>query len=330
MINKLFLILLFSGCAAEKKADFVEFELPAVKDFDSTPWSGADSAGETAAVVNGAKIYASAVKRLKKANPEKSATEILDDLIDLELLAQEAFSRKYYPNGAEMIEAFKTALAQAYLEKRFEKDLTPESIDNEELKKLWANNNVKQLFNHPDWYSIRDMQWFCCEKGSPACESAEAGNCFLYGETAMKEIHGWIKDMKFENGKFAEYMESVKEKYPKVSLKEYSFFYDRSRPADKQKGYLIFDIPIYEAASRLGKGDLSAPVKSGYGWHILFARDYKPEERRTLDDQEVVAEIRKMFYEPFRKKEFMALIAELKKKYSAQTFYDNLKSGSSR
>jgi peptidyl-prolyl cis-trans isomerase C len=47
------------------------------------------------------------------------------------------------------------------------------------------------------------------------------------------------------------------------------------------KGSLVKEVE--DVAFVVAPGQLSQPVKSGFGWHILFVEDKKPAQERTFD-----------------------------------------------
>ncbi|HEX3096524.1 MAG TPA: peptidylprolyl isomerase [Usitatibacter sp.] len=80
--------------------------------------------------------------------------------------------------------------------------------------------------------------------------------------------------------------------------------------------------PVRDAVAKLSKGEISAPIQSEYGFHVVKLVDRKPARRLTFD--EVKAQIVAQERERLRKERLDALIREIRSSPTATVHKENV------
>lgn len=72
---------------------------------------------------------------------------------------------------------------------------------------------------------------------------------------------------------------------PGLGAHRYTFAYDFSRPhADQGGTWVVMDPAIIDAVRGAKTGTLTEPVRTAYGYHILWVEEHRPKSDRGPDD----------------------------------------------
>jgi peptidyl-prolyl cis-trans isomerase C len=224
--------------------------------------------------------------------------QFLDRWVDITLIAQEAKDKKLDqdPEIQAKIEDIKNAvMAQEFLQREIEGKV---KITDDEIETYYKGH--KDEFTNPESVKARHILL-------KVPEGAD--------EKAWKEAETKSNDIKkkLENGEdFAEL------------AKKYS-----DDPGSKDRGGDLgfFTkgrmVPEFESAAfSLKPGELSAPVKTNFGYHIIEVQEKKPASTKTLS--EVQTQIRQTLQTEKQQKSQDALIEKLKAKYPVKVNKDLL------
>ena len=271
---------------------------------------------DVVATVNSEKITVDEFKMLydKVAvlNPDISKEQILDQLISNKVLVQEAknqgvvvgdeevdgvikLTESLYQakiedllvNSSISMDVFKGKIKeQLMMQKLFNKTIKAEEPTDEELRKFYANNS--QMFSVP--------------------ESVNVSQILVKTESEAEEIKSEI-----ESG--ANFYELAAEKSIDPSAKMNS-----GNLGPIQKGMTV---PEFEAvAFSLGHGELSDPVKSDYGYHIILVEGLIPAKKLTYG--EVKEQLKMMANQQKQQDGIVKYVDSLVKKANVKKYLENL------
>lgn len=164
--------------------------------------------------------------------------KIKDDLIDLEVIAQEALSKKLdkQPEVAQIIE------------------ITKQNI----LRNAFAQDYVK---NHPIAEDVIKQEYETQKKAVMGRKEYKVAHILVTSEKEAKAISAALKNK-------ASFDKLAKEKSIDPSNKAQGGQLGWTDPSK-------FVQPFGEAIIRLNKGQISAPVQTQYGWHIIKLDDIR-------------------------------------------------------
>ena len=159
-----------------------------------------------------------------------------------------------------------------------------------QLKTLYGRMKKKMI--HPHVFHVVDAQFICCPRDQHPCAENEAwSTCMENGQNQAKILAATWNN---KPGKDPE--ETWKNAQTKeMGVNSYRFAYDYERPVDDQGGnWVLVDPGIRKAVKNAQAGSLVGPIKSTYGWHLLFIRSHSlpenlafeaPEAQRRLKDE---------------------------------------------
>lgn len=285
----------------------------------ATPdWTGAIEGEPAVALVNGIPIPAGRLERALDQDSTSDPRDVLARLIDAELAAQDVFRKPATPGIDDTPDAvvptvtrvvYEKALARALINDRFLEGMPIDETPREYIEELWMHPGIRGRFVHLDLYSIQDYQWICCDGNPRTCAAPEVQQCFQEGEPAMKALHDLImKDPPdFQDMPFL--VERYQSAAPRLSHQAYDFAYDANQKV--QKGAILFADAVVNKVVSAPVGRYLSPVRSTFGWHILYVTSHLPQSTRTLDDPEVRREIATTFRARIQQMRWLETLATL-------------------
>ena len=247
------------------------------------------SASEVLARVNGQEItkedFNAFLRQIQPGQPvtyemldPKMKKEVLDGIIETELLAQAAQKAglEKDPRFQRMLElAKKKLLINAYARKKFEGTVVSDS----EAKEFYEK--------HPEKFT--------------APERVRARHILLKDEKKAREVIEQLKGLKGEE---------LKKKFIELAKSEST---GPTGPKGGDLGYFTKDqmvLPFAKAAFSLNKGEITTePVKTQFGWHVIYLEDKKPSQTVPFEaaKEKILAQLRQERFVEKMKQETEAL-----------------------
>ena len=224
--------------------------------------------------------------------------------------------------------AFRQALAQAYLRKKFEVEHGPDRVPLETWESIYWERGARPIFDHFDTFFVTDVQMLCC-KGSPdlCARDSQVQACMRDSEPDIWRLYEALSQTRFANPtELKKALEPYKGyRFPNLKSQDYSFQYNFSLPHNEQRGYTVVNRNVAEAARSARLKTLTKPVQSNNGWHILYVKEFLPEAHDTPDDPAVIKELQKRFYPIVRRNDVLAFLEELLKDARVKVYKDTLR-----
>ncbi|NLC03877.1 MAG: peptidylprolyl isomerase [Tissierellia bacterium] len=241
------------------------------------------------AVVNGKEIFEQDVlKFLNDMGPqmamqfqsEEGIQRVVDELVNQELLYLDAVDSKMSEEAdyEELLELAKVNLLKNYA---FNKLVGKETVSEEEIEKFY--NDYKENFQRPEMLNASHILVDSEEKANDIVE--EIKNGLSFEDAAMKYSSCPSKEQGGNLGEFG-------------------------------KGQMV---PEFEnAAFDMDEGEISGPVKSQFGYHIIKLNEKLPESLSTME--EVHEEIKNQIVRMKQQDKYMNKVNELTEKYKVERF----------
>ncbi|NIN92934.1 foldase [bacterium] len=276
---------------------------------------------KVAATVNGKKIYLKEVEKqyeslikqhqqsgVPQSEQKKMEKEykksILDSLIDQELMLSEADRRGIKVTEKELNDRMNSIRQMFPDEKQFQDALKRENIEISELKENIRRQGLISKLSEEvtKGLKVTEEETRKYYDENPAQfeheEQIQANHILVEDEAQAKDI----KDQLEKGADFAE----LAKKYSKD-------------PGNKDKGGdlgLVSHgqmVPEFEEALfKLQPGDISDPVKTTYGFHIIKAGERKPAGKNTYE--EAKKDVENRLLQQKKQNKFSAFVQDLKKK----------------
>jgi len=223
--------------------------------------------------------------------------------------------------------AFRQGLARAWLEQKFEIEHTPDSVPLEEWRKLYMDRRVRPKFDHRDTYFVIDAQIICCSEIGDGCRRTDRyQSCFNETQAKAQEVHTSLLLIDPQTPEqFEKSAREIAKGMVEVGVQEYSFQYDFSKSWERQRGYDVVDEAVAQGARATGVGAFSAPIRSAFGWHILYVKEFLPEVSLPFDHPEVLATLKKEFHGYLRDKDVIRYIQETGRQFGIRVDVDALR-----
>jgi hypothetical protein len=171
---------------------------------------------------------------------------------------------------------------------------------------------LTKRFDHPDVYKVLDLQIVCCPKDEAPClDDALAAACFVESASAIEQARAAVAPAKTE-AEVRRAAETAARSIPRLAIVPYTFAYDHDRPhADQGGPWAVMDPAIVQVVRGLEAGALSEPVRSAYGYHVLYVRDHQSPDRRGPDDPSVRKEVFDLLCEGILKRARVRYVVDL-------------------
>ena len=234
-------------------------------------------------------------RRLKQQAPYARARyaslerkkEFLDNLVRFEVLAAEA-ARKGYDRDPDVIQQMKQTMVRKLMTKEVSNLVKLSDISEEQMKKYYEEHSDQ--YHKPEQVRISHIQ---------VGDAARAKK--LHAELAKKIAN----DKRSYRKTFAEYARKHSEDAASKPRGGDLRFFARTAEGGSQAA------EVSDAAFGLAKvGDLSAPVKSAAGWHILLLTGRKNRYDRSFE--QVKRQIQNRLYRREKRERTDKFVADLK------------------
>lgn len=251
---------------------------------------------EVVAEVDDARIYLADVERQARARGI-SPRQALDELITIELLAAEAVRRGLADDPAA-VETRRRERVRRLIETDFVGRFDgPEDVPAADLEAMWKRRDVYLYFNHEEYHSVRYVRVPVSKNASPEENAAARALAEAIWRRAEKERPATDDD-------FAKLAQAVgAERGQKLESARYSTA--RTGPAVKEFADAAFSI------ARIG--DVARPVRTAWGWDVLYLYNIIPARKMTFEEAE--PELRRRIFEASRRDAFLRWVDAIARRY---------------
>jgi hypothetical protein len=229
-------------------------------------------------------------------------------------------ARAGYWSEERLGRAYRRALAQAFLQDRFEARYDASQVPREDLVRIYGEKNVRILYDHFDSYRVADVQFVCCGTHYSQCKASETQACIDANLPVMQAIYEEHVVGRAHNGRSLQVLaeEVLASKYPQIKYMTYSFFYNPGVAYEQQKGYYLYNRNVVQAAAVTPAGKTARPVASNNGLHIVHVLDHLPAVHRTLEDPEVEQDILERVLPGYRQRDAAIFLDSLRSQHGVQ------------
>ena len=245
----------------------------------------------------GSTEFESDLEFLKVHLPEASEAELRERIALRKILASRGIEKGLTDDFGVSF-AYRRALAQSQLKKKFETEHSPDGVPMDTWEKLYWNRNILPKFDHHDTYFVLDVQMICCQGSVDLCEKDPlVQDCLRDTEPDMWTVFKELKHKGFTDPvEIKKYVrDELKLRYT-VRTQEYSFQYQFDKSHEEQQGYTIINRNVAFAARGARVGELAEPVRSNFGWHVVFVKDFMPELHLQFGDEKVMETLKTELY----------------------------------
>ncbi len=250
---------------------------------------------------------------------------VLQALIDEELLESAALRK---PQDEGMLERIqRQAMAAALLTTQLERKLGPAQIADDDIRKAYLNDSIREHYRHAPGYSVTDVQILCCSGGAEQCaQSPEVQTCIDKLEPEAREVYAaLLADPPRSAMEMTARVTRMKAQRPALTVGPVQFYYDVNKPYDKQGGrYTLMVKEFIEHVTPLKPGELGKPFRSPFGWHITHMDEFRPAVNRPWNAPDVRKDIAEHIIDLVRNREGEKLLADLMQAAKVELFYDKL------
>lgn len=282
------------------------------------------SPGELACV-NGVAVTVADYERVRGDYPrEATPAQVVEALVQAELLAGAAAAEGLW--GPWLQPALRVALAQQWLRRSFEPAHTAEKIAPADIALAFRNPTIRVRYHRHTAYFVTDVQMLCCSGDWRQCNARkDVAECIERFAPAAARLHQLLSlDPPASGPELEARVAALREQFPDATTAVVQFYYDKSKSYDQQEGYDLMVEPFSLAVVELQPGQLSAPIRSPFGWHIARLDRLEPALRGKPEDPTVRDDIARNILPLVRQrdlqKELFARMAEL----GVRIHYDRL------
>jgi hypothetical protein len=282
-------------------------------------------AQDVLACVDGVAITRAAFDRVRVTSPESVANrEIIDALIAAEVLAAEAGKRGLW--GEWLLDPFRSALVRRLLSAQFVDGFAPKDVKQTDIDRAFIRGAIRVRYAHETAWSTIDAQFLCCTGDWHRCEiDVKVAEC---AERYAPEAYALAAELAANPPKtkseFRGRVLANKPIYPNAALQEVAFYYDATKPYDKQGEYDKMLETWTLAVIQLQPGQVSTPIRSAYGWHVVMLTDRAERREGKPTDPDIRADIATGILDGVRERDILLYVTDLMRSRNTQLFYDAL------
>lgn len=267
-------------------------------------WSRGDPSSPVVARVGATQITLAELQRLVDAEPVGAdPAAVLALAIDAEVLAQEAARRGFNANP-DVLDEGRRAMVRQLLVEGFEPESTQEKIPASTVADAYQRNYWH--FNNPDAVGCSHVLFKVKQDAAPEVWEARE-------REALQVRASFIDPPLRDKADFAERVEALGGTHEDLNFADVGLFPREGR----------FVEPFAAAAFALQRdGDLSAPVRTRYGWHLIYRYEFKPARSTTFED--VRDEVVQKVWPEWREYRFFKFLEATKAEARIESFPERL------
>ncbi len=277
------------------------------------------------ACVDGVAVTRAAFDRLRAQAPASvDNRSLVDALVRAEVLAGAAMARGLWADW--LLEPLRSALVRRLLVRQFLVDFGPEQVQQKDIERAWIRGPIRTRYAHENAYVTIDAQFLCCTGDWRRCEiDAQVAACAERMAPQAQALAAELAaDPPRSKSEFRGRVLALKHRFPDAALQEVSFYYDPGRAYDEQGEYDKMLEPWTMAVIALQPGQLSTPIRTAYGWHVVRLNEMLPKKEGKPTDPDVKADISRGILDGVRERDILIFAAQLMRQRGVQIFYDNL------
>ena len=283
------------------------------------------------ACVDGIAITRADYDRVVDEYPAGTApTAIVQALADAEVLAAAAAKAGLWSDW--LLLPHQQAMVNRYVQHRFEDKYTWQDVSQADLHRAWKDWRIRIRYVREPSYFATDAQFLCCSGDWRKCEIDEAAQkCIDEHEDKAKKLHALLlQDPPKTPLEMKGRVYAVGHLFPRVAVTDVNFYYMKDVPHEEQigKGYEVMVEPYARAVTALSPGQISAPIRTPFGWHITLLNKYEKPLKGKLSDPDVRRDIADNILPLVRKRDVQRHAFELMKQRNVHINFDEaLKKG---
>lgn len=295
---------------------------------DRRPWTrrcAVPLPPDVLACVDGFAIDRAAFDRARAEAPEEVGNrDLVDALIRAEVLAGQALRAGLW--GDWLVDPFRAAMMRRLLVQRFERDFGPDKVQDADIERAFVRAPIRVRYAHERHWSVIDAQFLCCTGDWHGCEvDPKVQRCqeanYPQAEALAAEL---AADPPQSAREFEGRVLAARPRFPNASVQSVGFYYDLSKSYDQQGEYDKMLESWTTAVIGLKVGEISAPIRSAYGWHIVRVNEIAPKITGTTKDPEVRGDIAQGILNGVRERDLMIYVTDLMRSRNVALLYDNV------
>ncbi len=249
-------------------------------------------------------ITAGRVRAYAAGREGRAPQALVQDLIDFELLAQQA-QVAGLATAPEAVDAERSALVRVYLGKTFAHTWRAETVPDALVRQSYEKN--RSFFTHPE---LRDgVHILVAHKAGDSPKRPAAPELDAVARDLAGQIHA---DLVASPPADREAFLARAERFRTATEAAGLVLMPQSLGRFARKG--AFAEAFTDEAFKLGKGDISPPFPTQFGWHVVLVDDVVPAKDEPLSAVE--ASIRERVTPDVRRLELSKLVMGLKARHA--------------
>lgn len=292
------------------------------------PWArpcAAPLAADVLACVDGFAIDRAMFDRARaQAPPEVDNPALVSALIRAEVLAAEAIRRGFW--GDWLVDPFRSALMRRLLTQVFERDFGPDKVRDADIERAWIRSPIRVRYAHETHWQVIDAQFLCCTGDWRRCEAdPKVQRCYEAFYAQAEALANELRAQRPQSAaQFEGYVLASRPRFPNVSVQSVGFYYDPAKSYDKQGEYDLmlesWTLPVVA----LRPGEISPPIRSAYGWHVVRLNEMTPRISGTVKDAAVRSDIAQGILDGVRERDVLLYLTNLMRERNVALYYDNV------